>query len=151
MAGEILIWDALEYEHRPKTNDWYWTAGLAGVVIATLAFWYGNWLFGILAILTTATVILAGARHPEEVRYTITRQGVTIAQELFPFERIGVFSIDAEDGLGHLTFRHSLVSHLSLPLGEISAEDIRTALGAHLKELQGHMTLTHALSRRVGL
>jgi len=92
----LLHWKVLEYKHREKSTDWYWTVGLIGLCIAIAAFFFKNNLFGILILLSTGILLSSASRKPEVIICEISDRGVRAGKLFYPFENLETFNIDID-------------------------------------------------------
>jgi hypothetical protein len=94
-----VSWISREYKREEKTVDWYWTIGIAAVIGAIVAFYFGNILFGILIIVSGAMIFLLHIHEPREVNYEINQDGIFINNQKIEFKNILFFDIkeDPED------------------------------------------------------
>ena len=129
-----IIWSAPEFEHRPKTNGWYWTSIILAVLLLAFAIWQRNFLFALFIIVAEILVIIWGDREPATVNFKIDHKGVYIGERHFyPHAHILSFSyIDRDhtewaDVVFHLHKRFQPTLKVHFPKGR-------------LKELQGDLT-----------
>ena len=57
-------WTTLEYNHRPKTNDWYWAVGVTSIAAAIASLLIGNGLL-VFLIVAGMTVMILASKAPE--------------------------------------------------------------------------------------
>jgi len=97
MSEEITIdkieWSALEYNHKEHSPDWYWAVGLIVLAVFVIAIWTGSYLFGIFVVISGASLFLLNLRHPHEVKFSITNEGLTIDKDTYEWEKIKSFNI----------------------------------------------------------
>lgn len=150
---ESLSWKTSEYEHSPKTTDWYWSVGIltAGIVIVALI--TGNFLLGILALIAGFTIMLYGARAPRMVQFTINHKGIIIEDRLYQFENLESFWIhyDPPDKkeLGIVSEKF-FMPRITIPLDDTDPNDIRNHLIQFLEEEAYEESLIEALSKYLG-
>ncbi|KKW40533.1 MAG: hypothetical protein UY91_C0041G0006 [Parcubacteria group bacterium GW2011_GWB1_55_9] len=49
MAQDVLLeWKGREYDHNPKSADWYWALGIIAVAATVAAILFGNYLLAVL-------------------------------------------------------------------------------------------------------
>jgi len=134
---DTVTWTTLEFEPKDRHPDWNWYAGLVAVIVAVLAFFYGDIFFGIFAIIAGATVIIYAIRPPKHLTIRITPDGLTINNDALPYPVIKQFWLDETDKQDKLLLlvSGSFVPMLSLPLQGITAEAVRTAMKPHVPEV----------------
>ena len=95
----LFEWEGREYDHEPKSAEWYWALGiiaLAGVVAAVL---FGEYLIAALVAFAAAALALHAAKVPPIHHFRLVEEGLVIGDELHPYARMESFSIleDPED------------------------------------------------------
>jgi len=130
MARTIFMeWEGREYDHVPKSADWYWALGIIAAATAVAAVLFGNCLLAVLVIVAGATIALHAAKHPPIHHFQIVEQGLMIGEELHAFEHMLSFSI-LEDVEGKLSPLLSIKNdkwfspHLVIPLENVDAEGV---------------------------
>lgn len=86
VSGEPIRWQATEYIHREKDHVWFAlfmiiTVGLIGVAV----FIINSWTFAILVPVMAAALFMYTRRPPRMLDYTLSRHGLYINDQLFPF------------------------------------------------------------------
>ncbi len=98
---EIIIdkieWNAPEYDHKEKNNDWFWTIGLITFVVCGIAIWLHNYVFAIFLLLSGASLILFTIRHPQEITFSIETKGLTMGRDTHEWKTIKSFNIKKGD------------------------------------------------------
>ena len=152
---EPIIWQTFEHIHVPKSSDWYWIVGIIGTTAAIVAFIFGNFLFGLILIVSTFALLLFGARPPRLLEIEISKLGVRVNNELFPYRHLRSFSVDEEDADEEeiIVYTKTLLNPtITLPLHpEISAEEVRDFLLDHLDEEHHEHSFSETLIRYFGL
>ena len=140
MAQTILLeWEGKEYDHTPKSADWYWALGIitAAITIATVIF--GNYLLASLVIAAAAAIALHAAKQPLMHRFRLVEQGLIIGEDLHTFERMSSFSV-LEDIEGKLPPLLSIKNemwfspHLLVPLENVDVDTVYTQFLHHVNE-----------------
>jgi hypothetical protein len=132
----ILTWSAHEFEKKSRHPDWHWYVGLVFGIAAVLAFFYGNLFFGIFLVIAGAVVIIYAFRDPKLLVVAIGEKGITINNELLPYERITQFWLDETGKPDKLLLRVNgyFVPTITLPLEGVTADVVRAALVGKAKE-----------------
>ena len=84
-------WEAPEYEHHERSNDWYWAMGILAVALLVVAFFLKSVLFGLLVLLGGFSLGLYSARKPEIVSFSIGARGMAIEDKIYFFEDLKSF------------------------------------------------------------
>ena len=147
-----IQWRAHEYEHRARTGDWFWTAGLVGVVVAAGAFYVGNFLLGILVLLSGATIILYAVRPPRLIEFSVSQRGLHAGSELYPYAQIRSFCIHDEAYPPILTvlLTTSLFPKLKIPLESVDPDHLRALLLEQIKEEHHDNSFSEVFSEAIG-
>lgn len=147
-----ITWEALEYEHKPRSSDWFWGLGIiaGGGVILTIIF--GNVLFGLVIAVGAIALGLHALRHPKVVRCDITDRGIAIDTTLFPYQTLESFWIHERMIPNQLVLTSKKVAmpHLVVQLADISADEVRNVLSQYLHEVEVHETFSDRLLEALG-
>ncbi|MBX4181620.1 hypothetical protein KW807_02035, partial [Candidatus Parcubacteria bacterium] len=91
-----LEWDAHEYEHKERTQDWFWAVGILSVAIAVVSIILGNTIFGILVLISAFSLALFINRPPETLHVVVDEHGITRGKVHYPYETLESYWIDVE-------------------------------------------------------
>lgn len=134
MEEEITIekieWKALEYNHKERSPDWYWTVGLITLAVFVTAIWTGSYVFGIFLAISGASLALLNLRHPQEIEFSIETDGLTMGKDKYEWERIKSFNIKKRDGENKLlieTTKHFLPIY-TIPIPNELVSEIKESL-----------------------
>lgn len=155
MATEkVLEWEVLEHEHRPKSSDWTWIVGIAGVACAIIAVIFGNLLFGFFLIIATFTLILFAHKHPEVLHVEITTKGVRVNEEYFPYVKLDSYWVDDVTRAPSLILtskEKSFLQHIKIPLHEdVDPDHLRDVMLDFLDEEYKEPSLVEEISYHLG-
>lgn len=151
----LFEWEGREYDHSPKTADWYWALGILAVATAIASALFSNYLFAVLVIIAAVTIALHGARHPPIHRFSIVEQGLAIGDELHPFEKMISFSV-LEDIEGELPPLLSIKNeswfspHLMIPLEGVDADAVYLYFLHHVDEAKHEHSLSDLVAAWLG-
>lgn len=84
----LLSWSVREREAGAKNTDWFWALGILALSAAVAAFILHNVLFGILILLGAFLLALYVVKKPRTVKFALTRRGVLVDDELFPYQTL---------------------------------------------------------------
>ncbi len=146
-------WQAPEYVHTEKTQDWYWTVGIIATALAVTSVIFGNVLFAIVIAVGTFTLTLFSARKPHTMHVEITEKAVHVDNMTYSFKSLESFGIDDEHLHGpklHLKPKKHFSLHITLPVHPDDADDIRAHLLGHLKEEAFEQSPFHKIFDRLG-
>lgn len=135
----ILEWEGREYDHNPKSADWYWALGIIAVAATIAAVLFGNYLLALLIVIAAAALALHAAKEPPLHRFRLAEEGIVIGNELHHFERMLSFSV-LEDVEGELPPMISIKTeswlspHLIIPLEGVDADLVYAYFLHHVDE-----------------
>lgn len=147
-----LSWEALEYEHTPRSSDWFWGLGIIAVGGVVVAILFGNLLFGLVIAIGAIALGLHALRHPKMVRCDITDRGIAIDTTLFPYATLQSFWVQEHLFPNRLvlTSRKVAMPHIVILLDGIDADDVRETLSRYLEETEVHETFSDKLLELFG-
>ena len=128
---KAITWTALEYEHRKKSKDWYWSVGIVGGSVALASVILGNVLFGLLIVIAFFALLLHSVKRPRVIEIEVSDRGVRVETRLYPYQYIESFWVEESDiGSKLLMKSKKLLSPLIVvPVAEgIVVEDLRNSL-----------------------
>ncbi len=138
----LLEWEGREYDHNPKSTDWYWSLGIIAIASTIASVLFGNYLLAVLIVIATCAVALHASKQPPLHRFRLVEQGIIIGDEMHLFERMVSFSV-LEDVQGEFPPMLSIKTeswlspHLIIPLEGVDADVVYTYFLQHVDEA-GH-------------
>ena len=151
----ILEWEGREYDHNPKSTDWYWALGIIAVAGTIAAILFGNYLLAVLVAIATISLALHAAKQPPLHRFRLVEQGIVIGEELHPFKRMLSFSV-LEDIEGMLPPMISIKTeswlspHLIIPLEGVDVDVVYAYFLHHVDEDAHHHTFVDLVAAWLG-
>ncbi len=146
MDKSIFKWQTYEYEHVHRTPDWYWALWIISISLAVSAVLFANLLLALFIIIAAYTATIVSKRKPELIEIIINKNGVKIANTLYPYQVLETFWIDenegdnssAQNGEAKLIMKSK---KMLMPLIIISVQDVnldwlRNFLGDYLEEVE---------------
>ncbi|MCX6787012.1 MAG: hypothetical protein NTY93_00585 [Candidatus Kaiserbacteria bacterium] len=151
----LLEWEGREYDHNPKSADWYWALGIIAAAAAVASVLFGNYLLALLIIAAAAAISLHAAKQPPLHRFRLVEQGLVIGDELHPFEKMISFSVleDVESELPPLLSIKNgawFSPHLVIPLEGVDADDVYAYFLQHVDEGEHQHTLADVVAAWLG-
>jgi len=155
MAQSKIVWQAPDFEYRPKSIAWYWTSIVLMSVFLGAAVWQRNFLLAFFVVIAEILILVWASRKPTTFAFKLSGAGLEIVgQKLFPLTDIQSFSIDEEtsDQWAELTlrFQRRLKASLVVNLPKDQSALIHNLLGAHLTEVEPESSLLETLERLLG-
>ena len=151
----LLEWRGREYDHNPKSADWYWALGIIAVAGTLAAVLFGNYLLALLIIIAAIALALHAAKEPPLHRFRLVEQGIVIGDEIHPFERMISFSVleDVENEFPpmiSIKTQNWLSPHLIIPLEGVDADMVYTYFLQHVDEGEHTHTFTDLVAALLG-
>jgi hypothetical protein len=146
-----ISWSIEEYAYREKGPDWYWALGVIAIAGAAIAVITDNPLFAIFIILGAIILGFYAHRKPDILDVSISDEGITIKNYLYPYEKIKGFAVD-EHELGNFLLIESdraIVPIISIPIpegldGDALTELLKTKIEEKpIKEPASHRIMEH--------
>ncbi|MEK7185275.1 MAG: hypothetical protein AAB726_01505 [Patescibacteria group bacterium] len=152
VGATSLSWHAFEYNHQPKTADWYWSVGIVALAIAAAAVFLGNILLAILVVIGVFALMLFASRPPEMVSILIDKDGVVLGKYRYPFASLKSFWINENSHQPKLLIntQKTFAPHIILALEDTPAEEVRAHLAPFLPEVEQHESLIELMMERFG-
>ncbi len=148
-----MEWEAHDYEHKERSSDWFWAAGIVTLAIVLVSIIFGNIIFGILILVSAISLALFINRPPENVRVSVTDKGIQRERIFYPFETLESFWIDTEHPHNKIIL-HSKKLFMPLILvplnSSINIEQLHTRLEEHLKEEYHSLPLVEKILEYLG-
>jgi len=156
MSRDVFLeWEGREYDHVPKSADWYWALGIIAAAAAIASSIFGNYLLAVLILVAAAALALHAAKEPPLHRFRLVEQGLVIGEELHPFEHMISFSL-LDDAAGELPPLLSVKTemwfspHLVIPLNDVDAEAVYLHFTQHVAEDEHHHTFVDLVAAWLG-
>ena len=150
---KTIAWQTLEYQSRPRSGDWFWAIGIITVAAAVTAILLKNFLFGILIIIATFTLMLQAARRPRLLHFEINQAAVIAGSIAYPLSSLESFWIDETNptDMRLLLKSKNLTAMLAtIPLGNTTPQTIRDLLATRLTETELHEPLAQKIMEAFG-
>lgn len=145
MSSEIK-WQALEYEHEPKSADWFWAVWILAIGGAVATYLFDNFLFGILILLGAFSLSLFASRKPSLINFTLSEKGIFINKKLILYSSLKSFWVEENKKILFLP-KKKTVPYIIIPLNQNLANEkqIREYLLRHLAEVEHGETLSQKI------
>ena len=151
--GKTIDWQALEYQHRERSGDWFWVVGIIAVSTAITAILFKNFLFGILIIIAAFALILQALRKPRLIQFTINQSAVRASQVTYPFSSLESFWLDEanpNDIRLLLKSKNLTAMLIAIPLGDTEPQLVKDFLLTYLPEAELHEPLSQKIMEALG-
>jgi hypothetical protein len=151
----LLEWEGREYDHNPKSADWYWVLGIVAVASTVAAILFGNYLLAALVVIAAVALALHASKVPRLHRFRLVEEGIMIGEDVHTFDRMMSFSV-LEDVKGELPPMLSIKTeswlspHLIIPLDGVDADAIYEYFLNHVDEAEHPHTFVDLVAAWLG-
>lgn len=149
----ILTWEGKEFEHRPRSVDWYWIFGGLVVIIASLVLYFGNFLFAMFILLAGLSLGLHAGKEPTLNTYSLHEEGFVVNRTLYPYGNIAKFWIQDEEHKQTLLLeiKRIMLPVVTAPLVGVDIAWVRQILRSkNIKEIHIDIPLAEQIMNSVG-
>ncbi len=131
-----LTWKVYEYAHREKDKDWYWIVGISAFTIAVIALLLSNYLFVLIILLSTFSIMLFASRPPMILDVILNQKGITIHKHHFPFRYLECFHIEETENGNTLLLKSKkfFTPLISISLDGVDTEEVRKIFSKEVEE-----------------
>ena len=151
----IAEWEGREYEHTPRSADWYWALGIIAAAGAIAAVLFGSYLLALLIVVAAAAIALRAAKEPPVHRFTLVEDGLMIGEEFHSFSRMISFTVfESIDGSlpPELSIKNDtwFTPHLVIPLEGVDADLVYDHFLTHVDESAHQPTVVDLVAAWLG-
>lgn len=151
----LLEWEGREYDHNPKSGDWYWVLGIVAVACVIASILFGNYLLAALVVIAAVALALHASKEPPIHRFRLVEEGIVIGDDLHPFHRMISFSVleDVKDEVPPMLSIKTeswLSPHLIIPLDGVDADALYAYFLTHVNEDEHPHTLVDLVAAWLG-
>lgn len=119
--GPLYEWYGTEYASQEKSADWFWALGIVSLAAILACILFNNFLLALVILAGSGALAAQAARRSREHHFSITEQGVTIDNALYPYESMVDFSIleyldETLPPALSIKTNHILAPHLLIPI-----------------------------------
>lgn len=145
---KLLEWEAPEYISHKKTADWYWWLSLIAVGLLIFSAYERSFLFAIFVVLGWFTIMLYSARNPAIMRMSISEQGITVGNNLYPWINIKSFWVFEKNYKKEISLelKRTFMPYLKIPLDNIETLKVRETLLKFIPEKEQEESFIDNLS-----
>lgn len=148
----LLNWKAPEFQKKEKSKTWFTIMWIIFALLVALAVWQGSYTSTVLFILMAVVVYLYSLKEPKTLNYSITPEGIKIADELHKYDDIEsfwVFYEPPEVKYVSLKKENTLGGRIHMPLGDQDPNEIREILDQFLPEEKQEESVADVLARNL--
>ena len=131
-----LSWRAEEHQHIVRGSDWYWALGIVAASCALTAILFGNVLFAIVIVVAAATFGIIASQPPRVSDFALTKDGLSIDDEFYPYTDMRAFWIeDTDEPLLLIDTPRFMTPDLAVPLNSEQAPAVHAILAERVPEV----------------
>jgi hypothetical protein len=148
-----IEWDAHEYEHKERSQDWFWAVGIVTFAIAMVSVIFGNIIFGIFILTAAFSLALFINRQPETLHVVVDEKGITRDRVHYPYTSLSSFWIDVEHPHNKIILRSEkmLMPLIVIPLEKgVDVERLEETLSQFLKKEYHSLPLVEKILEYLG-
>lgn len=154
-TSAIVEWEGREYDHNPKSADWYWALGIVAVAGSIAAILFGNILFAFLIIIAAVAIALHATKEPPIHTFRLLDTGLMVGEDMHPYEHMHSFTvledIEAEfPPLLSIKTKSWHSPHLVIPLEGVDVDLIYAHFLHHVEEADHPHTLSDLVAAWLG-
>jgi hypothetical protein len=149
---KLLSWEVDEYDHRHKSNDWYWALGLIILCVTVASIIYENYLFAFLMLVGGTLLGYYAKREPRRIEVFVTEKGIDTHDGFIKFGDITHFYIPP--GLENKLYLHTkrpFIKVAIVSLENMDHDKVREVLKPYLKEKEIEEPFISVVSKMLGL
>lgn len=149
----LIEWEAPEYNHSVKSNEWYWIMAAVALIFIIIGVWMQNFLFIIIIFLSVFSIALFSARHPNLIHFALTSRGLKIDKRIFPYEDLESFWMHYnpphQKEVGIIS-KKLFMPRIVVPTGDTDPNKIREQLVKFVAEEPHTESIAESISRFIG-
>ncbi len=151
----LLEWEGREYDHNPKSTDWYWVLGIVTVASTIASILFGNYLLAALIVIAAVALALHASKVPPLHRFRLVEEGIMVGDDIHPFERMISFSVleDVKDEyppMLSIKTESWLSPHLIIPLDGVDVDGVYNYFLNHVEEAEHPHTFVDLVAAWLG-
>lgn len=139
MEQDSISWQALEFEHKDRSPDWYWTFGIISIAGILIAILLDNILFAILIAISVFTLTLYAHKKPSVISFEISHRGIRADSTLYPYLSLESFWVDETQEEAPkllLMSKKTFALQIVIPLHSAPIYEIREYLKEYMQEVE---------------
>lgn len=160
LEQDIILWQAPEYDYRPKDISWKWISLIAAIVLIAFAVWQKNPLFIFFVIIALFLINHFSGQFPRIWEFKISEKGIGISlpdkkekEKFYAFEDMESFDIhiageEYKELILKLKSKFTPYLKINIHIGD--EEKIRNFLEKFIPREEYSQSMVDVLSRWVG-
>lgn len=146
----ICQWQAPEFQSKERSRRWYLIASLILIAVISYAVISNNPIMAITFVLIGVVGYIYLRKDPRILTFRITREGIAVENDLYPFENIESFWIfydPPETKLLSLKTGGKMTSSVHMPIHREDPTEIRSVLLDFIPEEKQELTVIDTIER----
>jgi len=151
--NSTIEWQAPEYTHYEKNQNWFWITGVIAGILVLLSIIFKNFLFAIIILLGAFTAMMYGARPPELIPFALNSKGLRIKDRLYLYQDLKSFWVSDEYNHRKIIIESSrlILPHIIVPLPDnVTDAEARDFLLQYLEEVRHEESLIDLIADYFG-
>jgi hypothetical protein len=130
----ILEWTAPGRPYRKKGKQYYLTSILIATLVEIILFLFSQYMLMLVVASLIFVAFSLAAVPPTDFKYRISSEGITVEDHFFLWQELYDFYFKKREGVNvvHIRTRAFLPGELTLTLGQINEDHIKSALLPYL-------------------
>lgn len=144
-----IKWQALEFEHKPKSPDWFWALWIISVGTIVASVMSGSMLFAILVFIIAFTLSLQAVRKPEMIDFEINPTGIVVGKTKYPYKNLESFCVHKEENPPKIILKtkSALMPFVVLPLGQADEYEVEESLLKYIEKEEHEEPFIHKITK----
>lgn len=152
MAEKIITWEVNHVDSQKKSSAWYWTVGIVGIGVAVASIILDNLLLGILVVIASLAIMLAGSQTRVKQKCALSEKGIHIDASLVPYANIVKFAISEDEPKKLTLATKGMTGTIPISLSGADFRVIRTELkNRNIEEVEKLNSLGEKLADAIGM
>ena len=154
--SSYIAWRAYEYQHIPKSSDWFWALGIIAVSIVGASLIFGNIIFAVMVVIAAVGLGIHANKEPRMVEVELNEKGVRIGKTFYPYKTLDSFCVEQhETEIGIfakllIKSKKTFMPLIVIPLAEVHPDDVHEYLSIFLLEEEHHESLGEKVMEWLG-
>src|SRR5579872_1607893 len=130
----LLAWHAPGRPYKKKGKEFFGTSLLIAILFEVIAFLFAQYLLMLLIASLTFVIFMLELVPPHNFRYRISTEGITVEDHSYLWQEMYDFYFKKVNGIDtiHIRTNSFIPGILTLPLGEVDREHVKTILLSYL-------------------
>ncbi len=133
-VSSFVEWETLDRPVKERGSEWFISVAIIAFAIAVASVILANYIFAILVIVGTASLLLHSIKIPKQITVRIFDKGVLLDRMLYPFDGLVGFYINEHENKLLLKTNKAFLPIIAIAIENMGAEEIRKVLSKNIIE-----------------